>query len=114
MKAWLLTRLKEPSTKRGIVWLLAGIAVLCGYELDPERIERWIGAAMFIAGLMGWLPDAKQELPPIELQGRVAADPNGPSVVNGPAGIERMQRMQPDYQPKEPTQPVDLHNGWNG
>ena len=110
---WLLARLKEPSTKRGIVWLVAGIAVLCGYELAPEQIEKWIGLAMMVAGLMGWLPDAKPELPPIELQAEPEPTPRHP---DRPAEFDRFKfvPVQPDYQPKEPTQPVDLTNGWNG
>ena len=72
---------REPSTKRAIVWIIGGVVVLVqiirGQAVDADallnRIDTWIGVAMTIAGLFGWLPDApvekpKDALPPIELQ----------------------------------------------
>jgi len=63
---WLLPRLKEPSTWRGIVWILT----VCGVLLTPEQAEAIMLAGMAIAGLLGvFLADesktVKGELPPI-------------------------------------------------
>ena len=114
---WLPARLKEPSTKRGIVWLVAGSAVLCGYELAPEQVEKWIGIAMMVAGVMGWLPDEKPALPPIELQARpAAADPvDVPTAV----GVLRETTVRPQHNTDEASdyESKDVAVGdprWNG
>lgn len=46
---WLLARLKEPSTWRGLVWLLT----VCGVLLTPEQTEAIVLAGMSLAGLLG-------------------------------------------------------------
>jgi hypothetical protein len=65
---WLLARLKEPSTWRGLVWVLT----VCGVLLTPEQAEAIMLAGMAVAGLLGvFLADeskpVKVELPPIDL-----------------------------------------------
>lgn len=65
---WLLRRLREPSTWRGLVWL----ATVAGLSLRPEQAEAIVTAGMALAGLLGvFLPDESKnvriELPPIDL-----------------------------------------------
>ena len=67
---WLIARLKEGSTWRGLVWLLT----VCGVLLTPEQTEAIVLAGMALAGLLGvFLTDepktVKVELPPIDLVG---------------------------------------------
>lgn len=82
---WVLKRLQEPSTWRGIVW----IATAMGVTLNPMAWEYVMAIGMAVAGLLGvLLSDAPvpapspapspshappQGLPPIELQGRATA-----------------------------------------
>lgn len=65
---WLLRRLREPSTWRGIIWL----ATVAGLSLRPDQAEAIVAVGMALAGLLGvFLSDEpKIEVPPIELQGR--------------------------------------------
>ena len=68
---WLLARLREPSTWRGLVWL----ATVAGLSLRPDQAEAIVAAGMALAGLLGvFLGDEQKsvriELPPITLQGR--------------------------------------------
>lgn len=65
---WLLRRLREPSTWRGIIWL----ATVAGLSLRPDQAEAIVAVGMALAGLFGvFLSDEpKIEVPPIELQGR--------------------------------------------
>ena len=65
---WLIARLKEASTWRGIVWMLTA----CGVTLRPEIWEQITAVGMAAAGLLGVLTSeapktVKIELPPIEL-----------------------------------------------
>lgn len=75
MMTWLLKRLQEPSTWRGIVWLLT----VFGVSLKPEAWEYIMTIGMAIAGLLGVLSadtspeptdDPQNQIPPIELQGK--------------------------------------------
>jgi len=75
MKPWLLARLREPSTWRGLVWL----ATVAGLSLRPDQAEAIVVAGMALAGLLGvFLSDEpktlKVELPPIDLLGTPAAN----------------------------------------
>lgn len=68
---WLLRRLCEPSTWRGLVWL----ATVAGLSLRPDQAEAIVAAGMALAGLLGvFLSDEPKsvriELPPLALQGR--------------------------------------------
>lgn len=68
---WIIDRLREPSTYRGLAWLLTA----CGVSLRPELLEYITAAGMAAAGLLGVLTSeapktVKIELPPIELVGR--------------------------------------------
>ena len=71
MNGWLLARLREPSTWRGLVWL----ATVAGLSLRPDQAEAIVTVGMALAGLLGvFLRDEPKtvriELPPIALQGR--------------------------------------------
>lgn len=71
MKKWLLNRLREPSTWRGLVWVLTAL----GVTLRPEIWEQVTAVGMALAGLLGvFLTDesrnVRSELPPIDLQAR--------------------------------------------
>ena len=46
---WLLERLREPSTYRGLVWLLTA----CGVTLRPEVWEQITAVGMAAAGMLG-------------------------------------------------------------
>lgn len=68
---WIIERFREPSTWRGIVWLLT----VLGLSLRPDQAEAIITVGMALAGLLGvFLRDepktVRSELPPIVLQGR--------------------------------------------
>ena len=68
---WVLARLREPSSWRGLVWLLT----VFGLSLRPDQAEAIAIAGVALAGLLGvFLSDepkvVKIELPPIDLQSR--------------------------------------------
>lgn len=46
---WIIDRLREPSTYRGVVWLLTA----CGVSLRPELLEYITAAGMAAAGILG-------------------------------------------------------------
>lgn len=69
--AWILARLKEPSTWRGIVLLLTAL----GIRVRPDVWEYVASAGMAIAGLIGVLTSDEPKrvevvLPPVDLVGR--------------------------------------------
>lgn len=75
---WVLARLREPSTWRGLVWL----ATVAGLTLRPDQAEAMVTVGMALAGLLGVLlrDDPKPvgpELPPITLQARPESDDVG-------------------------------------
>ena len=49
MKSYLLARLQEPSTWRGLVL----IATACGTALSPDQQEAIVTAGLLVAGLIG-------------------------------------------------------------
>jgi len=72
---WLIARLQEPSTWRGLVWLLTAL----GVSLSPESWQYLTTAGMAVAGLIGCLTTEKAQhvqilLPPIDRIGKPAAD----------------------------------------
>ena len=88
---WLLNRLREASTWRGLVWLLT----VSGVALRPDQVEAIVLTGMAIAGLLGvFLQDQardsnertrKTDIPEIDLVGRSepvteASPPNSPSI----------------------------------
>lgn len=53
MKKKIIDRLRQPSTKRGIIALLGA----CGWAVTPEQSEAIIAAALLIMGLIGIFTD---------------------------------------------------------
>lgn len=95
---WLLNRLREPSTWRGLVWMLTAL----GVSLSPEAWAHITTIGMAAAGLIGVLTREKAavvdiRLPPIELVGVPGCA--------GPVADRRTadQRMQQPVQPRSNT-----------
>lgn len=61
---WLIQRLKEPSTWRGLAWMLTAF----GISIKPDAWEYITVAGMAIAGLIGVI--TADEPPPIDLISR--------------------------------------------
>ena len=81
---WIMNRLKEPSTWRGLVWLLTAL----GVSLSPESWQYLTTAGMALAGFIGCITAEKAQrvqilLPPIELIGQ--PDPDRADAVCGVA-----------------------------
>ena len=53
--SWILDRLKEPTTWRGLVW----VATACGVTLNPEIWQQITAVGMALAGLLGVLTKEK-------------------------------------------------------
>lgn len=49
MRHWIIARLRENSTWRGIVWIMTWL----GLSLRPDQAEAIIGFGMAVAGLLG-------------------------------------------------------------
>lgn len=72
---WVLARLREPSSWRGIVWLLT----VFGLALKPDQAEAIVTAGMALAGLLGvFLSDDRSH--PVE---RDAVGCGGDSAASG-------------------------------
>lgn len=96
---WLINRLREPSTWRGLVWL----ATVAGLSLRPDQAEAIVTAGMALAGLLGvFLADSPTQFPPVDLQSIRA-----PAAGAG-AGWVR------DAVPPERGDPSVRGSGWNG
>lgn len=92
---WLLSRLREPSTYRGIVWLLTA----AGVALTPEQGEAIFAAGMAFAGLLGvFLQDERNPLPQIETVIRHRDSDIG-------VNAESVRDVPPDR---------NVESGWNG
>jgi len=59
---FIISRLKEGSTWRGLVWLLT----VCGVLLTPEQIEAIVLVGMAVAGLLGVFISDKQKIIKVE------------------------------------------------
>ena len=95
---WFIARLKEPSTWRGIVWILT----VLGLSLRPDQTEAIIAVGMALAGLLGvFLADEPKNvriaLPPIALQGRSEPSDAGAGVDAGRPAAELQQSMSPGF-----------------
>ncbi len=128
---WLIARLKEASTWRGIVWMLTA----CGVTLRPEVWEQITAVGMAAAGLLGVLTreaprTVKIELPPIELVGRSDSPQQlrqpADSAERHPAADRAASAAAPvphdgvqarlDPQPQRTANPAGWNEppGWNG
>jgi hypothetical protein len=119
---WLTARLREPSTWRGLIWLLTA----CGVTLRPEVWEQVTAIGMATAGLLGVLTSeapktARAELPAIELLGKAtlaaaAPDPALDSDRMRESGLPTYPAT-PLARPVRTTESTDSTNpstGWNG
>lgn len=111
MKKFLLARLREPSTWRGLVWVLT----VAGIAIQPDQGEAIVTAGMALAGLLGvFLVDPPTpELPPIELQGRAEPLPFDASTFRGVR--DDSNEVPPSGNNPTPSaneQPTQ--SGWNG
>lgn len=110
---WLLKRLHEPSTWRGLVWL----ATFAGLSLRPDQADAIVAVGIAVAGLLGvFTSDApKPDLPPVELQARPM-----PAVdLDLGDGAERLRRIvQADrergFGAVGRNETVERQSGWNG
>ncbi len=58
MRAYLIARLQEPSTWRGLVL----VSTACGAALSPDQQEAIVTVGLLVAGLIGAaFPDRKKE-----------------------------------------------------
>ena len=125
---WWLTRFREPSTWRGLVWL----ATVAGLSLRPDQAEAIATAGMALAGLLGvFLSDdrphsverdavdrggdsaasgtdpVRDDLPPLELVGKPLGDVGrAPAADSGhhhqrvvPGGTADELRVPPERSP---------------
>jgi hypothetical protein len=60
MKEFFLSRLREPSTWRGLIWVLASFGV---YHFTSDQEGAITALAMALAGSGGILPDSLKRLP---------------------------------------------------
>ena len=108
---WIVNRLREPSTWRGLVWL----ATAAGVSLSPDLWESITALGMAVAGLIGVL--TRDELPPIDLVGQSQA-----GCADGDAGLchshapPDSDQLRPSVRPgshPDPPQPMaDDFPGW--
>ena len=102
-------RLKEPSTWRGLVWLLTA----CGVTLRPEVWEQITAVGMAAAGLLGVLSrEPASLLPPIALPARPAAAE--PVPVATAVGVLRQPPVPPRHNTDEASDVDPQRPGWNG
>jgi len=114
---WLIARLKEPSTWRGLIWL----ATAFGVSLRPEVWEQITAVGMAVAGLIGVItrenPPVRVELPPIELVAKAGAvsDPDAGVVAGDPAAGGLRGDALPAERGRGPgAMDGDPETGWNG
>ncbi len=123
---WVINRLREASTWRGLVWLLT----VSGVALRPDQVEAIVLAGMAIAGLLGvFLQDKardpnertrKTDIPEIELVGRSeSTDASRDSDVIPLASMwtvdESLERMRESQLPSDAAiQSEERGAGWNG
>ncbi len=123
---FLLNRLREASTWRGLVWLLT----VSGVALRPDQVEAIVLAGMAIAGLLGvFLQDKVRDpnertratdIPEIELVGRsestdAPGDSNTQLVMPDRITLESLERMRESELPSDAAiQSEQRGPGWNG
>ncbi len=125
---WLLNRLREASTWRGLVWLLT----VSGVALRPDQVEAIVLAGMAIAGLLGvFLQDKVRDpnertratdIPEIELVGRSESTdaPRPPNVVSDNVRVDYDDDGGVICVRRSPVpsdaaiQPEERGPGWNG
>lgn len=104
--SWILSRLQEPSTWRGLVWLLTA----AGMTVSPELAAGIVAAGMAVAGLIGVVMKERASnveivLPPVDLVARSERSP--PVFVPTTAAV-------PAFRPPETDSKPGNGSGWNG
>lgn len=99
MLVWWLARLREPSTWRGIVWILTA----AGVSLSPELWETITAVGMAVAGLIGVITRENASrvdvhLPPIDLIGRAGMAERTEPVADRGSAADQLRR---------PVRPID-------
>lgn len=114
---WLVARLREPSTWRGIVWL----ATALGVSLKPEVWEQVAAVGMAVAGLIGVIARENQapagtRLPPIELVGKSGGARGRDGGMGAGAGRDERLRDVPSLASDPPAAGECKTDGpgWNG
>ena len=95
---WFAARLKEPSTWRGIIWLLT----VAGVSLSPEAWQYITTMGMAGAGLLGVLTREEPsrveiQLPPIDLIGQAGMVDRTPPVADRRVTDRRVQQPVRPY-----------------
>jgi hypothetical protein len=101
---WILSRLQESSTWRGLVWLLTAL----GITVSPELADKIAIAGMALAGLIGIITKERAKkveitLPPIDLVAR-----------SEPAACGVRDDALPPVRPSEVGAESRNGSGWNG
>lgn len=112
---WIVNRLREPSTWRGLVWL----ATAAGVSLSPELWESITAVGMAVAGLIGVISREEPTRvdihlpPPIELIGRAGVADGADPVVDRRAAADQLRQSVPPGSHPDPSRPVaDDFPGW--
>lgn len=125
---WVLARLREPSSWRGIIWLLT----VFGLALKPDQAEAIVTAGMALAGLLGvFLSDdrphsverdavgcggdsaasgadrVRNDLPELELVGKPLGDANRNTSVDVGLGHQRVVSARAADRMRQPVLPKD-------
>jgi hypothetical protein len=104
---WLLNRLREASTWRGMVWLLTAL----GVTLKPEQIDAITVAGVTLAGLLGvFLSDTTRVEPNDKSVPKVVSEVRNPS--NHVVHDWVRQSVVPPYDKSQSTGSDKV--GWNG
>lgn len=100
---WLLNRLREPSTWRGLVWLLTAL----GVSLSPDAWAHITTIGMAAAGLIGVITreeptQVEIQLPPIDL----IAESQTVRIDDGLRRRASDRHPDPDGLPQQPVRPL--------
>lgn len=116
---WIVNRLREPSTWRGLAWLLTAV----GVSLSPDAWQYITTAGMAAAGLIGVLTREEPtrveiQLPPIELVGKSAsgwadAQPS-PSPVRTDPAADQLRDLPMPSGPDSDSESDRSNSGFNG
>lgn len=111
---WLLARLRQPSTWRGLIWVLtAG-----GVTLAPDAWDYIATIGMALAGLIGvLLDDDRPALPPMALQARPEPPALAPVGAAAEQPADELRPLPPSPRVGAVRPPVDRplgehYSGW--
>lgn len=118
MNLFLRAALRQPSTWRGLVWIIAGAL---GMTLSDSDTNVLASAAMIIAGALGAIPlDRGREdlnrdhLPPIELVGRSEGGAHPDLVEHGELLKPPSLSASLSSEANQPMANDHSDSGWNG